>query len=132
MKKGFTLLELIIVIIIIGIIMGIALPRYINVSEKIRAAEGIGILGALRSAQMRYYLQFGDYSVVGDCSNTDTPITSFGTVKYFKFSACTNFAWFGSTVVAASTRMDESYTLFMYENGNIWCSNPAICPGLGF
>lgn len=51
---GFTLLELLMVVIIIAILASIALPQYIKASEKARGAEALSILGAVRSAELRY------------------------------------------------------------------------------
>ncbi|MDD5130223.1 MAG: prepilin-type N-terminal cleavage/methylation domain-containing protein, partial [Candidatus Omnitrophica bacterium] len=45
MKKGFTLVELIIVVIIVGILASIGLTQYNKVVEKSRAAEARMILG---------------------------------------------------------------------------------------
>ncbi|MGD0337055.1 MAG: prepilin-type N-terminal cleavage/methylation domain-containing protein, partial [Candidatus Omnitrophota bacterium] len=62
MKKGFTLLELIVVVIVIGILAMIALPRFIRVAEKARSSEGRMLLDALRSAQFRYYAEHDKYA----------------------------------------------------------------------
>ncbi|PIQ87845.1 MAG: hypothetical protein COV73_01975 [Candidatus Omnitrophica bacterium CG11_big_fil_rev_8_21_14_0_20_43_6] len=62
MRRGFTLIELIIVIIIVGILATIGMTQYTKVVEKGRAAEARQILGSLRSAQNAYYLEYGLYT----------------------------------------------------------------------
>ena len=55
MKKGFTLLELLIVVIIIGILASIAIPQYTKTLLKARTAEAMTNLGVLRGAMDRYW-----------------------------------------------------------------------------
>src|SRR3989338_5102479 len=50
MKRGFTLIELVMVIVILGILAATALPRFVDLSNKAKESEAKGSLGAIRAA----------------------------------------------------------------------------------
>ena len=62
MRKGFTLIELLVVVLIMGILASVAMPQYFKSVEKSRAAEGIGAINAIYSAQERHYMQKGTFA----------------------------------------------------------------------
>jgi prepilin-type N-terminal cleavage/methylation domain-containing protein len=67
MRRGFTLLELLIVIIIVGVMATLGLTQYTAVVERSRGAEARQILGQLRSLCAALYM---DGSNVSMCNNT--------------------------------------------------------------
>jgi prepilin-type N-terminal cleavage/methylation domain-containing protein len=71
MRKGFTLLELLIVIIIVGVLATIGFTQYTAVVERARGAEARQVLGQLRSICSGLYMADSDAS---DCLNTNLGI----------------------------------------------------------
>jgi type IV pilus assembly protein PilA len=61
-QKGFTLVELMIVVAIIGILAAVAIPKFAQMLEKSREGATKGNIGALKSAVSNYYAdQQGNY-----------------------------------------------------------------------
>jgi len=77
--KSFTLVELIIVVIIVGILASLGLTQYSNVVEKSRLAEAKVRIRVMRNFAYEYYLNNGsmsgstnaDMGVDNTCSSTD-------------------------------------------------------------
>jgi len=74
-QKGFTLIELMIVVAIIGILAAVAIPAYSDYTNRAKVTELIGIGSACKTSISEYYQSQGslpaDITAAG-CSTTDS------------------------------------------------------------
>lgn len=61
-SKGFTLIELFIVVIIIGVLAALAIPRFMNTTARSKQAEAQGILKQIYTLERSYYQEHDVYT----------------------------------------------------------------------
>lgn len=72
-QHGFTLLELMMVVVIIGILATIALPGYFKSSERARTGEILQVLASIRGAESRHFALNSVYTATTADLDVDVP-----------------------------------------------------------
>ena len=142
-NAAFTLIELLIVVLIIGILTAVAVPQYQKAVARARAAEAVTWLRAAMEAQERYFMANGTFT--DDITQLDITLPE---MQYYNLAGC-NIN--GNCRVNAKKQYQDTLPSFeWYPNipsGNIhyasyagkhWCRTqdkyPAaieVCKGLG-
>jgi prepilin-type N-terminal cleavage/methylation domain-containing protein len=69
-QKGFTIVELLIVIVVIGILAGLVITTFTGIQQKARNTERQTDIKAMHGQVEAYYAQFGKYPTLGNMNDS--------------------------------------------------------------
>jgi len=118
-KGGFTLIELMTVVIIVGILAVVAIPLYRGQVARARASEGAALLGSVLTGERVYYAEHDRYVNVADA---DAGVTTLGVDptgnKYFTDYSVTGADANGFTATTTGTGDASTIQVTMTYNTN--------------
>lgn len=76
MQQGFTLIELMIVVAIIGILAAIAIPAYQDYTVRAKVTEGINVAAATKASVSEYRVSRGNFPTTNALAGVATTISS--------------------------------------------------------
>jgi type IV pilus assembly protein PilA len=77
LSQGFTLIELMIVIAIIGILAAIAIPAYQNYTIRAQVTEGLTLADGWKTAIAEYYANTGNWPTVANLAGTQASVGKY-------------------------------------------------------
>ena len=104
-KNGFTLVELMVVVAVIGILAAVSLPRFQTAADKARIAETPKVLSAIAGAQEAHRIAHGRYVTLTTNHSADWTRLGFNQLpdgRYFRYSVAATAGVLSTSATATS------------------------------
>ncbi len=85
LKNGFTLIEIVMVMVIVGALAAMAVPMFIRSVEEGKNQEAVAALRLIRTAERLYYLDYDVYVAAADTNEVNTKLELDIESKNWKF-----------------------------------------------
>lgn len=141
-RRGFTLIELIAVMVVLAILAGVAIPRYFDYSDRARTAAVQGTLGNVRSAVQNFYANstlsgtaayptLVQLQTLGTVLQDQMPLNPYN--NYATITAATSTEWTNRTVAGTAgwryyvdnTTTPPSYGFYINSSNTSTVADPA-------
>ena len=117
-KKAFTLTELLVVVIVLGVLAGVAAPKFKRVLETRKTTEAENMLAAVRTEQEKRCIMGKNYRGLGEESKLETLANAATSANY-------SYSLTNAGVSATSKGASKRYQIKMlsYKNGTLCCED---------
>ena len=123
-NHGFTLIELMIVVVVIGILAAIAIPKFNNMSKSAKEAEAPPILKQISTLQQRYTQKFDSFA--GDINDLEGGAQIVSSGKYYTFSVTAHATGY-CAVASPNTQGTAAGVTAQSMDGNNLLHQSAAC-----